>query len=71
MGDVKEWAELVEFGVVTEDRAPKTIADAVITLVTGLKHRSLLDNSKCLEAIDLSAISGQIKRLYDELLKEN
>lgn len=71
VGDVKEWARLVEFGLVVPDRNPKTIADAVITLLTRIKHRPLLDNSKCLEAMDLAKIARRIRRVYDEVLEEN
>jgi len=68
VGDVKEWAELVEFGVVVQGRDPKIIADAVITLLTRAKHRLLLDNSKCLEAMDNTNIVKRIKPLYDEIV---
>ena len=70
VGDVKEWAALVEFGVVVPDRDPKTIADAVIALLTRIKHRPLLDNSKCLEAMDIANIARRIRRVYDEVLEE-
>ena len=68
VGDVKEWAALVEFGVVVPDRDPKTIADAVTTLLARIKHRTLLDNSKCLEAMDIENIARRIRTIYDELL---
>ena len=70
VGDVKEWAALVEFGVVAPDRDPKTIADAVDTLLTRIKHRELMDNSKCLEAMDIEKIAIRIRRVYDELLEQ-
>ena len=70
VGDVREWAELVEFGVVVPDRDPKTIADAVITLLTRIEHRPSLDNSKCLEAMDIANIARRIRRVYDEVLEE-
>jgi teichuronic acid biosynthesis glycosyltransferase TuaC len=69
VGDVKEWARLVEFGVVAPDRDPKTIADAVIALLGRIKHRPSLDNCKCLESIDTAKIAGRIRRVYDELLE--
>jgi glycosyltransferase involved in cell wall biosynthesis len=70
VGDVKEWATLVDFGVVVPDRDPKTIADAVITLLNRIKHRPSLDNSKCLEAMDLANISRQIQGIYDKILEK-
>jgi hypothetical protein len=45
-----------------------TLADAVITLLYRTKHRSLLDNSKCLEALDIANIAKMIKHVYDEAL---
>jgi glycosyltransferase involved in cell wall biosynthesis len=71
VGDVKEWTELVEFGVVVPDREPKTIADAVVALLTRIKPRPLLDNSKCLEALDLANIARRIRGVYDEVLEKN
>jgi glycosyltransferase involved in cell wall biosynthesis len=71
VGDVKEWATLVEFGVVVPDRDPKIIADAVITFLTRIKHRPSLDNSECLEAMDIANIARRIRRVYDEVLEEN
>jgi glycosyltransferase involved in cell wall biosynthesis len=69
VGDVKEWTGLVNFGVVAPDRDPRTIADSVITLLSGINRRSSLDNSKCLEAMDIAKIAGRIRRLYFELLE--
>ena len=68
VGDVKEWAALVEFGVVVPDRDPKGISDAVTTLLPRIKHRALMDNSKCIEAMDLGNIARQVRRLYDQVL---
>jgi teichuronic acid biosynthesis glycosyltransferase TuaC len=70
VGDVKEWAALVEFGLVVQDRDPKTIADAVTTLLVRIQHRALMDNSKCVEAMDIENVARRIGRLYGELLKE-
>ncbi|TWJ19062.1 glycosyltransferase [Geobacter argillaceus] len=68
VGDVKEWAGLVAFGVVAPDRDPKTIADAVSALLTRINDRPSLDNSNCLEAIDMAKIAGRTRRIYDEIL---
>lgn len=70
VGDVKEWARLVEFGVVVPDRDPKAIADAVTTLLARIKHRTLMNNSKCLEAIDLPSTARRVRNVYDEVLQE-
>jgi teichuronic acid biosynthesis glycosyltransferase TuaC len=70
VGDVKDWAALIEFGVVVPDRDPKIIANAVTTLLARIQHRALMDNSKCVEAMDIVNIAGQIKCIYDELLEK-
>jgi len=68
VGNVKEWAELVEFGVVVPDRDQKTIADAVTMTLSRINHRALMDNSKCVEAMDIENIAKCIGRAYDETL---
>ncbi len=70
VGDVKEWAELVNFGVVVPDRDPKTMADAVTTLLTQIKSRKSLDNTECLEAMDVANIARRIRRVYGEVLEK-
>jgi len=70
VGDAKEWVKLVEFGALAADRNPKTIADAVVSLLSRIKNRSSLDNSKCLDAIDLTSIARRIRRMYGELLEQ-
>ena len=70
VGDIKEWARLVKFGVVVPDRDPKTITDAVITLLTRIEHRPSLDNSECLEAMNIANVARRIRRVYDELMEE-
>lgn len=70
VGDVKEWAELIDFGVVVTNRDPKKIADEIINLLTRIKQRSLLDHSKCLEAMNSAKIAARIRRVYGELLGE-
>ena len=68
VGDVKEWARLVEFGVVVPDRDPKAIADAVTTLLTRIEYRVLMDNGKCLEMMDLTNVAKRIRQVYDSIL---
>ena len=70
VGDVKEWAALVEFGAVVPDRDPKTIADAVTTILSRIKHRALMDNSQCVEAMDIENIAKRIRGIYDEILEK-
>ena len=70
VGDAKEWVKLVAFGVVATDRNPKTIANEVVFLLARLKNRSSLDNSKCLDAIDLTSIAKRIRRMYGEVLEQ-
>jgi len=69
VGDVKEWAALVDFGKMVQDRDPRTIADAIVSLLSQVKHRPSLDNSKCLEAMDIDNIARRIRRVYDEVLE--
>lgn len=69
VGDVKDWAELVNFGVVLLDRDPISIANALTMLLSGIKQRALFDNGKCLEAMDLSNIAKKIKGGYDQVIK--
>ena len=71
VGDVAEWAGLVEFGEVVADRDPKTITNAVITLLNRTKNRQLLDNSNCLVAMDIANIAIRVRREYDKMLKNN
>jgi teichuronic acid biosynthesis glycosyltransferase TuaC len=70
VGDVKEWAGMVDFGVVAPDRDPKTIADAGVALLTQMKHRQSFDNRNCLEAMDIAKIALRIRRLYGDLLEK-
>lgn len=70
VGDAKEWVKLVEFGAVAADRSPKAIANEAVSLLSRIKNRSSLDNSKCLDAIDLTSIARRIRRMYGELLEQ-
>lgn len=67
VGDVKEWAEQVEFGVVAPDRDPKTIADAAVALMSQIKQRQLLDNSNCLEMLNIENSAKKIRDIYDDV----
>ncbi len=69
VGDVREWAGMVDFGLVALDREPGTMADSVVALLTRLGKRSSLDNSTCLEAMNSEEIALRIKRLYDLVLE--
>jgi glycosyltransferase involved in cell wall biosynthesis len=69
VGDVTDWTGLVDFGVVTPDREPKTIADAAVALLARINQRSLLDNSACLEAMNSTKIAGRVRRLYGVVLE--
>jgi len=71
VGDVKEWAGAIDFGVVVPDRNPGTIADAVITLLKRIEHRPALDNNGCVEAMDIANIARRIRRIYDEVLEDD
>lgn len=68
VGDVKEWVDLVTFGVVVTGRDPKNIADTAITLLNQIENRALLCNKKCLEKIDINNTAKKIRRVYDQVL---
>ncbi|HUV58660.1 MAG TPA: glycosyltransferase [Desulfatiglandales bacterium] len=70
VGDVKEWVGSVEFGVVVPDREPKTIADAVSAILARVEYRSSLDNSECVNAIDIKNLTKRVKNIYDEVLEK-
>jgi len=67
VGDVKEWAALAEFGEVVQDRDARKIADTVTKLLTRIKTRTSIDNSKCVESMDIENIAIRIRAIYDEL----
>ncbi|MEN6373156.1 MAG: glycosyltransferase family 4 protein [Smithella sp.] len=69
VGDAKEWASLVDFGTVVPDRNPGTMADEVIKIVTRIKPRAALDNTKCIEAMDIANTARRIMGLYSEVLE--
>ena len=69
VGDVREWERMMEFGVVVQGRDPKIIADAVIALLSRIGDRRSLDNSRCLEAMDLAGTAERVRRVYDEVSK--
>ncbi len=70
VGDVKGWAQLVDFGVVAPDRNPKCIAETLVCLLSQMEPRSSLDNSRCVGAMDIANIAGRIRRVYDTALEE-
>ncbi len=70
VGDVKEWAARVDFGIVVPDRNPTTIADEVIKIVSSIKPRAALNNNKCIEAMDITNIARRIKCVYDQMMEE-
>jgi len=70
VGDVKEWARLIDFGEVVPGRGPKNITDEVIALLTRIENRSLLDNNKCLQTMDIENIARRIRRVYYEVLEK-
>lgn len=71
VGDVEELAALVEFGVVVPNRDTNTIADAVITLLSRTEQRALMDNNKCLAAMDLANIAKRIRDVYNQAIADS
>lgn len=70
VGDVREWAEMVDFGIVEESRDPKRIADKVIELIDRIAERNKLDNRNALEKMDILKTAQKIKKIYDEAVKK-
>jgi glycosyltransferase involved in cell wall biosynthesis len=70
VGDVKEWVSLIEFGVVVAGRDPKVIAAAATALLARIKNRRLMDNAKCVEAMDIENIARRIRRVYGDVLEK-
>ncbi len=68
VGDVKEWADRIEFGVVTHSKEPNTIADAVVSLLSRTTRRNQLDNSGCIDMIDIMNSARRVRAVYDEVL---
>jgi len=68
VGDVEKWAGLVDFGIVVSDRDPRTMADAIVRLLAKVGDRSMLDNKRCLDALDVSAAARRVRAVYDEVL---
>ncbi len=68
VGDVKEWADRVEFGRVVPDRNPGSMADAVQELLKGTRERKSLDNRDCISVMDNVNIARRIRLLYDEVM---
>ncbi len=69
VGDVREWADLVEFGAVASGIDPSSIARSVIDLLAKIDCRSLLDNAACLEAMDIENQAKRIMKIYNEVLE--
>jgi len=70
VGDVKEWTTSVDFGVVVADDNPVTIADAATSLLVRFEQRSALDNSKCIEAMDIKNATKRVRAIYDDILEK-
>jgi glycosyltransferase involved in cell wall biosynthesis len=70
VGDVKEWAALVDFGVVVPGRDPNTIVDEVVALLNRITNRASVENDKCLEIMDIENIARRIKNIYDEIIEK-
>ena len=70
VGDVKEWVDCVDFGVVVKSRDPDKIADNVIELLGRISSRDKLDNTRSIDKMEITNISRRLKSLYDDVLCE-
>lgn len=70
VGDVEQWASMVDFGLVVSGRDKVNLADAVLSVLARVSHRSLLDNSKCLEEMSLENIARRVRKVYDEVIDQ-
>lgn len=68
VGDVKEWVDLIEFGVVVPSRDPKKMAESAINLLDKFENRTSLCNEKCLERLNIKNIAKKIREIYDRVL---
>lgn len=69
VGDVRQWAGQVAFGMVVR-RDPGAIAGGVLALLSGTDRRESLDNSGCLDAMDIGNSARRVKMIYEEVLAE-
>jgi|GEM_PF-217082 len=70
VGDVKEWAASVGFGVVVAEGSPVAIADAATSLLARCERRGALDSGRCIEAMDIKNATRRIRTIYDEILEK-
>ena len=68
VGDVKSWAEKIDFGIVVVARNPKILAYAAKDLILRIRNREILDNSKCIENLDLQNVSKRIRQIYERVV---
>jgi glycosyltransferase involved in cell wall biosynthesis len=68
VGDVKEWIDKIDFGIVTNTRDPKMIADAVLKLLEQIPDREKLKNKEAIGKMGLKNIAYEIKDIYDNVL---
>ena len=64
VGDVRQWAANIDFGIVVDSKNPKDIAKNVIKLLNNDKYRNELDNTKVVDLLDNKIISKKLFMLY-------
>lgn len=71
VGDVKEWVDKIDFGIVTKSRDPIKIANEALKLLERIPYREKLNNTEALGKMDIVNIAHRIKALYDDVLAES
>ena len=71
VGDVREWTDLINFGVIEETRNPKRMAERAIKLLDITCTRGGLDNTMAIERMDITNTARRIKSVYDDVLSSN
>lgn len=66
VGDVKEWTNLIDFGLVTKSRHPAEIAHCARDLLLKVTDRRLCDASQALGLLDTRASARRIRDVYLE-----
>lgn len=66
VGDVKEWADQVTFGMVVADRDAEMLAEAVLVMVAQGSDRRYLDSGGVERQFDHATVASQIMSIYRE-----
>jgi glycosyltransferase involved in cell wall biosynthesis len=71
VGDVAEWVNCINFGVISKSFDPDEIATLSIKLLESFTSKSDFDNAMTVNRFSTETISKRIKILYDETIKKS